>query len=46
MKPLLATDAPKGAVRGWANGTCNTQLVTCDFSQDTPVVAAAPLPLV
>ena len=44
MKPLLATDAPKGAVRGWANGTCTAQLMTCGFSQDTPWSPPAPLP--
>src|SRR5262249_16074366 len=36
MKPLLASDAPAGMVRGWSNGTCTNQLTTCDFSQDTP----------
>ena len=44
MNPLLATDAPEGAARGWANGTCNAQLVACDFSQDTPWSPPAPLP--
>jgi Resolvase, N terminal domain len=36
--------APKGAVRGWANATCNTQLVTCDFSRDVPWSPPALLP--
>jgi hypothetical protein len=36
MKPLLETDTPKGAVRGWANGTCTAQLTTCDFDQSRP----------
>jgi hypothetical protein len=44
MKPRLATDAPTGAVRGWTNGTCSAQLMTCDFSQDTPWSPPAPLP--
>ena len=44
MKPLLATDAATGSVRGWANGTCTAQLVTCGFSQDTPWSPPAPLP--
>ena len=44
MKPLLATQAPQGAVRGWANGTCSAELETCAFSQDTPWSSAAPLP--
>src|SRR5262245_35038643 len=41
-KPLLATDAPTGAVRGWTNGTCSAQLMTCAFSQDTPWSPPAP----
>ena len=44
MKPLLKTDAPAGAVRGWANGTCTAQLTTCDFRGDTPWSPPAPLP--
>jgi hypothetical protein len=44
MKPLIATDAPKGAVRGWANGTCTAQLTTCDFDQSRPWSPPAPLP--
>jgi hypothetical protein len=44
MKPVLATDAPKGAVRGWANGTCTAQLTTCDFSEPHPWSPPAPLP--
>jgi hypothetical protein len=44
IKPLLATDAAKGAVRGWANGTCTAQLMTCGFSQDTPWSPPAALP--
>jgi hypothetical protein len=31
-------------MRGWANGTCNTQLVTCDFSQDVAWSPPALLP--
>jgi hypothetical protein len=44
MKPLLETDAPAGAVRGWANGTCTAQLTTCDFDQSRPWSPPAPLP--
>ena len=44
MKPLIKTDAPEGAVRGWANGTCTSQHTTCDFRGDTPWSPAAPLP--
>jgi hypothetical protein len=44
MKPLLESGAPKGAVRGWANGTCAEQFTTCDFNQDTPWSPPAPLP--
>jgi hypothetical protein len=44
MKPLLKTDAPAGAVRGWANGTCIAQLTTCDFTLTTPWSPPAPLP--
>ena len=43
MKPLLRTDAPAGAVRGWANGTCTAQLTTCDFDQSRPWSPPAPL---
>ena len=44
MKPLLESGAPKGAVRGWANGTCAEQFTTCDFNGDTPWSPPAPLP--
>jgi hypothetical protein len=44
MKPLVKTDAPAGAVRGWANGTCTAQLTTCDFDQSRPWSPPAPLP--
>jgi hypothetical protein len=44
MKPIITTDAPQGAVRGWSNGTCTNQLTTCDFSGDTPWSPPAPLP--
>ena len=44
MKPLLESGAPKGAVRGWANGTCAEQFATCDFDPDTPWSPPAPLP--
>jgi hypothetical protein len=44
MKPLIKTDAPAGAVRGWANGTCTAQLTTCDFDQSRPWSPPAPLP--
>jgi hypothetical protein len=44
MKPLRASGAPAGAVRGWSNGTCTSQLTTCDFDQATPWSPPAPLP--
>jgi hypothetical protein len=44
MKPLIKTDAPAGAVRGWANGTCTAQLTTCDFDQSRQWSPPAPLP--
>jgi hypothetical protein len=44
LKPLIASGAPAGAIRGWANGTCTNQLTTCDFSQDRPWSPDAPLP--
>jgi hypothetical protein len=44
MTPLLESGAPKGAVRGWANGTCAEQFTTCDFNGDTPWSPPAPLP--
>ena len=44
MKPLLESGAPKGAVRGWANGTCAEQFAAGDFNQDTPWSPPAPLP--
>jgi hypothetical protein len=43
MKPLLESGAPKGAVRGWANGTCAEQFAVCP-SPDTPWSPPAPLP--
>ena len=43
MKPLLESAAPKGAVRGWANGTCAEQLAVCPYP-DTPWSPPAPLP--
>ena len=43
-RPLVASGAPAGAIRGWANGTCTNQLTTCDFSQDRPWSPDAPLP--
>jgi hypothetical protein len=44
MKPLSDSGAPKGAARGWANGTCTEQFATCDFGPDTPYSPPAPLP--
>jgi len=44
MKPLLKTDASPSAVRGWSNGTCTSQLTTCDFDGGTPWSPPAPLP--
>ena len=43
MTPLLESAAPKGAVRGWVNGTCAEQLVPCPYP-DTPWSPPAPLP--
>ena len=44
MKALASGDAPPGAARGWANGTCANQLTTCDFDQNRPWSPDAPLP--
>ena len=44
MKPLIDSGAPKGAARGWANGTCAEQFATCGTSPDTPWSPPAPLP--
>jgi hypothetical protein len=44
MKPLIKSDAPPGSVRGWSNGTCTSQLTTCDFNGDTPWSPPAPVP--
>ncbi len=44
LKPLLDTHAPKGAMRGWANGTCTEELTTCDYGQGRPWPPPAPLP--
>ncbi|WP_158816295.1 hypothetical protein [Methylocapsa sp. S129] len=38
-KALAKTDAPAGAVRGWADGTCASQTTTC-----VPGVGFSPLP--
>ena len=43
MTPLLESGAPKGAVRGWANGTCAEQFAPCGYS-NTPWSPPAPLP--
>ncbi|GEP58935.1 SH3 domain-containing protein [Reyranella soli] len=43
MKPLLESGAPKGAVRGWADGTCPEQFAVCPYP-DTPWSPPAPLP--
>jgi hypothetical protein len=43
MKPLLESGAPKGAVRGWANGTCAEQFAVCPYP-DTPWSPPAPQP--
>jgi len=42
-KPLLESGAPKGAARGWANGTCGFQFAFCGYP-DTPWSPPAPLP--
>ena len=38
-KALAKTDAPAGAVRGWADGTCASQTTSC-----VPGVGSSPLP--
>ena len=43
MTPLLESGAPKGAARGWVNGTCAEQFVPCGY-QHTPWSPPAPLP--
>jgi hypothetical protein len=40
--PRLETDAPAGAVRGWADLTCAAQLTTCDNGR--PWSPPAPMP--
>ena len=44
MTPLVESGAPKGAVRGWANGTCAEQFAPCGYS-NTPWSPPAPPPL-
>lgn len=43
VTPLLESGAPKGAARGWVNGTCAEQFVPCGYS-NTPWSPPAPLP--
>jgi len=43
-KALAKTDAPAGAVRGWANGTCASQTTTCVAHQSGPWPWAPPAP--
>ncbi len=42
-KPLMKTDAPLGAVRGWADGACASQKTTCDLG-GAPLPPPAPSP--
>ena len=44
-KALAKTDAPAGAVRGWANGTCASQTTPCVPHQSGPWPWAPPAPL-
>jgi len=44
-KALAKTDAPAGAVRGWANGTCASQTTPCVSHQSGPWPWAPPAPL-
>src|ERR1700677_3435117 len=46
-KALAKTDAPAGAIRGWANGACASQTTPCvpyDLSAPWPWAPPAPLP--
>jgi len=45
-KALARTDAPAGAVRGWANGTCASQTTPCvPYDQSAPWPWSPPAPL-
>jgi hypothetical protein len=45
VKPEFKTDAPPGTVRGWVDGTCETQKTPCDFGAKIwAPPAAVPLP--
>jgi hypothetical protein len=44
MKPLLDGGAPKGALRGWADGTCAEQFAVCPSPGDTWSPPAPPPP--
>jgi hypothetical protein len=44
-KPLAKTDAPPGAVRGWANGICANETTPCTFDQSVPWPWSPPAPL-
>ena len=44
-KALTKTDAPAGAVRGWANGTCASQTTPCVPDQSAPWPWSPPAPL-
>ena len=43
-KALAKTDAPAGAVRGWANGTCASQTTPCVLQNRAPWPWAPPAP--
>jgi hypothetical protein len=44
-KALAKTNAPAGAVRGWANGTCASQTTPCVPGQNAPWPSSPPAPL-
>jgi hypothetical protein len=44
MKPLVKTDEPPGAIKGWANGVCTSQTTPCALDPSTPWSPPAPLP--
>jgi hypothetical protein len=44
-KGLAKTNAPAGAIRGWANGTCASQTTRCAPDQGAPWPSSPPAPL-
>jgi hypothetical protein len=45
MKPLMKTDAPPGAIRGWANGDCSSQRTPCAPDNGASATWSPPAPL-